>query len=139
MAAEPLADHLDRRHRPRIVHAGGAEHSDSADVLALDNDEAMIATLAQVVARQLTVRQTEELVKQLLTASAQPDEAPAQPAPSRAADSQLTHMENRFRAVLGTRVNLSRNRDGAGRLIVHFYSDEELSQLFQVIAGDDEL
>lgn len=128
---------------PRPVQAALMEGQISAGharaLLALDNDEAMIATLAQVVARQLTVRQTEELVKQLLTASAQPDEAPAQPAPSRAADSQLTHMENRFRAVLGTRVNLSRNRDGAGRLIVHFYSDEELSQLFQVIAGDDEL
>ena len=51
----------------------------------------------------------------------------------------VQYLAERFRAVLGTRVNLSRNRDGTGRLIVHFYSDEELSQLFQVIAGDDEL
>jgi ParB family chromosome partitioning protein len=53
-------------------------------------------------------------------------------------DSQLAQMENHFRSILGTRVNLSRNRDGSGRLVVHFYSDEELSQIYQLIAGDDE-
>jgi ParB family chromosome partitioning protein len=47
-------------------------------------------------------------------------------------------MENHFRSILGTRVNLSRNRDGSGRLVVHFYSDEELAQIYQLIAGDDE-
>jgi ParB family chromosome partitioning protein len=83
------------------------------------------------------VRQTEEVVKQMALQATQPApvEQKKQP-PSN--DSQLGHMENRFRSVLGTRVNLSRNRDGSGRLVVHFYSDEELAQLYQLIAGDDE-
>jgi ParB family chromosome partitioning protein len=83
------------------------------------------------------VRQTEELVKQLAmqAAKALAEEQKKEPESN---DSQLAHMENRFRSVLGTRVNLNRNRDGSGRLVVHFYSDEELSQLYLLIAGDDE-
>jgi ParB family transcriptional regulator, chromosome partitioning protein len=106
-------------------------------LLALPDQDAMKAALELVFSRGLSVRQTEELVKQMLAKAAQEpveEEKKAQPAN----DSQLAHMENHFRSVLGTRVNLSRNRDGSGRLVVHFYSDEELSQLYQLIAGDDE-
>jgi ParB family chromosome partitioning protein len=109
-------------------------------LLALPDQEAMLAALEQVQARNLSVRQTEELVRQMLAkVEAQADEAaPVEPEAPPAADSQITHMENRFRAVLGTRVNLSRNRDGSGRLTVHFFSDEELSQLYLLIAGEDD-
>lgn len=113
-------------------------------LLALPDHDTMQAALAQLFTRGLSVRQTEELVKQMLMQAAQPtpaaekeeekEEKQAEPTN----DSQLAHMENHFRSVLGTRVNLNRNRDGSGKLVVHFYSDEELSQLYQLIAGDDE-
>ena len=54
------------------------------------------------------------------------------------ADAHLAHLENRFRAFLGTRVNLARNKDGSGRLVVHFYSEEDLNNLYQLIAGDED-
>jgi ParB family chromosome partitioning protein len=109
-------------------------------LLALPDHDSMLAALAQLLARGLSVRQTEELVKQMLLQAAQPASAEeqAQKTEEPANDSQLAHMENHFRSVLGTRVNLNRNRDGSGKLVVHFYSDEELSQLYQLIAGDDE-
>lgn len=105
-------------------------------LLSLPNADLMRLALEQILARGLSVRQTEELVKQLAAAATQPAKAEQKKQPE--SDSQLAHMENHFRSVLGTRVNLSRNRDGSGRLVVHFYSDEELSQLYQLIAGDDE-
>jgi uncharacterized membrane protein YobD (UPF0266 family) len=40
--------------------------------------------------------------------------------------------------VLGTRVNLSRNANGSGRLTIHFYNDDDLEQLYQLITGGDE-
>ena len=110
-------------------------------LLALPDQEAMKVAVEQIYARGLSVRQTEELVKQMLMKSAQEAEAEESQVDEKAEpeyDSQLAHMENHFRSVLGTRVNLSRNRDGSGRLVVHFYSDEELGQLYQLIAGDDE-
>lgn len=106
-------------------------------LLGLPNENLIRLALEQVVSRGLSVRQTEELVKQL---TAQISEAATAEAKTQETgeESQLSHMENHFRSILGTRVNLSRNRDGSGKLVVHFYSDEELSQIYQLIAGDDE-
>lgn len=106
-------------------------------LLALPNADLMLMALDHILNRGLSVRQTEELVKQL-TQRAEEAAPTAAKQPEPAADSQLAHMENNFRSILGTRVNLNRNRDGSGRLIVHFYSDEELSQIYQLIAGEDE-
>lgn len=106
-------------------------------LLGLPDADLIRVALEQVLSRGLSVRQTEELVKQMALQATKPTtEAPKKkPAGD---DSQLAQMENHFRSILGTRVNLSRNRDGSGRLVVHFYSDEELSQIYQLIAGDDE-
>jgi ParB family chromosome partitioning protein len=107
-------------------------------LLGLPDTDLIRLALEQVIARGLSVRQTEELVRQLtLQASKPTTEEPKAKPPND--DPQVAHMENHFRSILGTRVNLSRNRDGSGRLVVHFYSDEELAQIYQLIAGDDEL
>ena len=105
-------------------------------LLALSEPSLMSQALERVLAYDLSVRQTEELVKRLLQPA--PEEPPAQ-TPQPEADSYLSHLENRFRAALGTRVSLTRNRDGSGRLIVHFYNDEDLDNIYRLIAGDEEL
>jgi ParB family chromosome partitioning protein len=38
-------------------------------------------------------------------------------------------LEDRLRSALGTKVKLHRNRKGAGQVVIHFYSDEELEAL----------
>ena len=105
-------------------------------LLGLPNADLMRVALEQILSRGLSVRQTEELVKQLALQVTKPT-TPEPSKPTASEDSQLAHMENHFRSILGTRVNLNRNRDGSGRLVVHFYSDEELAQIYQLIAGDD--
>ncbi len=97
-------------------------------LLALPTPESQLAALATVRKKALSVRQTEELVRRLLTA----------PAPKRSQPSispELYALEQEFRETLGTKVNLYRNRKGRGRLIVHFYSEEELQTIYDVIVG----
>jgi ParB family chromosome partitioning protein len=48
------------------------------------------------------------------------------------ADPETEHIEEAFRQALGTRVRLLRGRRG-GRLVIHFYSDEELQGLYEAI------
>ena len=38
-------------------------------------------------------------------------------------------LEDRLRNSFGTKIKLHRNRNGSGRLIIYFYSDEELETL----------
>ena len=109
-------------------------------LLSLDDAAQMDALLAMIIQRDLTVRQTETLVKKLLDAPARPPaEDPVQPSSDPEFHAHLTHMENRFRNALGTRVALNRNADGSGRLVVHFYSDADLDALYRLIAGAEEM
>lgn len=106
-------------------------------LLALPDADAMNDALARILARSLSVRQTEELVKRMLLAP----EPAAAPEPEPAQETHVRFLESRFRAALGTRVTLNRSANGSGRLIVHFYSDEDLDSLYRLIAADagDEL
>ncbi len=84
-----------------------------------------------IIARELTVRQTEALVKQVLD-----------PEPSKPKRPPLTpndkSMMVRFESKLGTKVELNRTDEDAGRITIHFYSQEELQAIFNAILGEDE-
>lgn len=90
----------------------------------------------EIITRNLTVRQAEKLVSD----SVEPPKAKAaEPEPlSQQLQTHLAHLENRFRSVLGTKVNLNRNADGSGRLVVHFFNDSDLDAIFHVITGQSE-
>jgi ParB family chromosome partitioning protein len=75
-----------------------------------------------------SVRQTEELVRRLR-------EPRTAAAPSRRVlDPDLERVEDELRRRLGTKVTLTRSRKG-GRIIIEFYSDEELGQLYDRLIG----
>jgi ParB family chromosome partitioning protein len=97
-------------------------------LLALPTTEAQIAALKTVAGKDLSVRQTEELVRRLL----------AEPPPRKAEEPvppEAQALEEEFRDTLGTKVNLYRNRKGRGRLVIHFYSEEELQAIYDLIVG----
>ena len=83
------------------------------------------AALAVVLERQLSVRQTEELVRR------KRPEAPQEPE-RRPLGHDLQDLEAQLRGVLATKVGIVRTRRG-GRLVIDFYSDEELDRLYSII------
>jgi ParB family chromosome partitioning protein len=44
-------------------------------------------------------------------------------------------LEDRFREALGTKVQLFRSQRG-GRLVIHFYSEEDLQALYDLMVRD---
>jgi ParB family chromosome partitioning protein len=95
-------------------------------MLALEDDEELMQrALKTVIKQQLNVRQTEELVRRLRTLPASPKATRTVPAETRA-------LEAEFAQALGTKVNLSRSKKG-GRLTIHFYSEEELQGLYEIM------
>ena len=91
---------------------------------AITIPELQRAVLAVVLERQLSVRQTEELVRR------KRDEGPARARRSLSHD--LQDLEAQLRGVLATKVGIVRTRRG-GRLVIDFYSDEELDRLYSII------
>jgi ParB family chromosome partitioning protein len=88
--------------------------------------ELQMAALAIVLERQLSVRQTEELVRRR--------RRQARPDPQIAPEEDLAELENRLRGLLATKVAITRTRRG-GRISIDFGSDEELERLIGWIIG----
>jgi ParB family chromosome partitioning protein len=99
-------------------------------LLGLEQAEAQEAALKTVLKRELNVRQTEELVRRLLGLRQQEPRAAQEVSPETRA------LETRFREALGTKVNLTRQGD-RGRIVIHFYSEEELDALYERIIGSE--
>jgi ParB family chromosome partitioning protein len=86
--------------------------------------------LDSVIGQELSVRQTEELVRRLR----EPKPAPREEAPARQSDPDLERVEEELRRALGTKVSLARSRRG-GRIVIEYYSDEELGRLYERLTG----
>lgn len=99
-------------------------------LLGLEQAEAQEAALKTVLKRGLSVRQTEELVRRLLGLRREERQPKREPSPETRA------LESRFREALGTRVSLKRSGE-RGRIVIYFYSDEELDALYERIIGSE--
>jgi len=95
-------------------------------LLGLEQAEAQEAALKTVLKHGLNVRQTEELVRRLLGQDREEQR------PAREVSPETRALEARFREALGTKVNLTRSGKG-GRVVIYFYSDEELDALYERI------
>ena len=92
---------------------------------AITLPELQRAVLQVVLERGLSVRQTEELVRR------KREETPAV-RERRALSPDLADLEAQLRGILATKVGIVRTRKG-GRLVIDFYSDEELDRLYSII------
>jgi ParB family transcriptional regulator, chromosome partitioning protein len=97
-------------------------------LLALPTAAAQSDALQTVLAQDLSVRQTEEFVRRRIG-----QQPVTPPRPTQAPE--ITAIEDRLRSALGAKVKLRRNGE-SGTVVIHFYSDEELSNLVAQIAGD---
>ncbi len=99
-------------------------------LLALDDEERQTAALQLVLSKGLNVRQTEELVRRL----SQPSDTTQRSALGVSMMSpEQRALEDEFRQALGTKVRLQRSKQGGGRLIVQFYSEEELQAVYEIV------
>ena len=109
---------------------GAISEGHGRTLLTLLTPESQSAALHTILKYGLNVRQTEELVRKL---SGQRPEKPPKILPS----PEILALEERLRRRLGTRVNLNHRRKG-GSLVIHYYSEEELNALVDLILGDQE-
>lgn len=102
-------------------------------LLGLEHASAQEAALKTVLKKDLNVRQTEELVRRLLGLRRKDGEQ----RPAREVSPEMRALETHFRETLGTKVNLTRSGEG-GRIVIYFYSEEELDALYGRIVGSEQ-
>jgi ParB family transcriptional regulator, chromosome partitioning protein len=121
---------LDLEPRVQAALVAGAiteGHARAIAGLPLELQPRIATTVAE---QELSVRQTEELVRRLR----EPRPTAAVPDATKRPDPELERVEDELRRHLGTKVTLARSRKG-GRIIIEFYSDEELGQLYDRLIG----
>ena len=105
-------------------------HGRALGGLSVEHQEHVLGT---VIKQGLSVRQTEELVRRL-----REPRIPSAPADTSARrDPDLERVEEELRRALGTKVSLARSRRG-GRIVIEYYSDEELGRLYDRLTGGTE-
>ncbi len=109
---------------------GAISEGHARALLGLDSPEMQVAALREVVKRALSVRGAEEMVRRLNEAAQAAGEEAAGTKPQK--DAQTTALEDDLRRALGTKVELFRSSRG-GRVVIYFYSDEELEGIYGTI------
>ena len=114
-----------------VLASGQITEGHARALLAVNDDlDALKLVLKRIITQRLSVRQTEELVRRLST-------VPASPKASRTVSPETRKLEESFSRSLGTKVNLTRSKKG-GRITIHFYSEEELQNLYDRFVNQDE-
>jgi ParB family chromosome partitioning protein len=107
--------------------AGTLSMGHARALLALPDEQAQRRVAREVIARSLSVRETEAMVRKETT--------PVDPAPETSADPNTRAAEEQLRTALGTRVRIIRRRRG-GRIEIDFTSEDELQRLFERLTDD---
>ena len=116
---------------PQIIQAALAEgritEGHARALLALPTAQAQHAALQSILNQDLNVRQTEELIRQLIGKRiSRPTKPEGQP--------EIKDLEDRLCHRLGTKVTLRHGKKG-GTVTIHYYSDEELDSLVSQLLG----
>jgi len=113
----------------KAVEAGAMTAGHGVALLGLPTVAQQLVALERVIKERWSVRQTEEWVRARAT-----EAGTRQPRrPAAATDPETRAVEEEFRRALGTKVVLTRVKDG-GRLTIEFYSSEELEALRRRLA-----
>jgi ParB family chromosome partitioning protein len=112
------------------VASGRLSTGHARALLSLPNEADQRGAARDVIARSLSVRETESLVKKIVEEGA-PAAEPAEPKP---VDVHTRAAEDRLRLVLGTRVRIVR-QGPRGRIEIDFGSEDELIRLYEQLTA----
>ena len=98
-------------------------------LLPLSAPEIQTSAMNQIISLNLSVRQTESLVKKLLIAKK------PKPKVKKSIPAELAALQTEFEQSLGTHVNIKKGPKG-GQVVIHFYSDEELQAIYDAIVSE---
>lgn len=96
-------------------------------LLALDTTTEQKEVAKEVIENNLSVRETENLVKNLTTEKKKDEQKE-----SKSRDPNIIAIEDRLRKSLGTEVSVKQEED-RGEIIIEYYSDEELTRLLEFL------
>jgi len=115
---QPICDAVDQK----VITAGHARA-----LLPLKDTQQLAAVFSQVTAKQLSVRQTEALVRRVLSRKPRPA----------APDEALRNIQETMQKLLATRVNI-RGRVNRGVIEISYFNQEDLLRILGILNAQDQ-
>lgn len=110
----------------------GELSSGHARTLIPVEDEDLQAMLARkIVSEKLSVRDAERLVKSALS----PKKTEVKEV-DKMVEAAYQALEDKLKIITGTKVNITRNKKGRGKIEIEYYSKEELDRIINIISGN---
>lgn len=113
------------------LSAGTITEGHARALAGLTEESAQLGLLRSVTSRQLSVRQTEELVRRWRADAGQPARTGRHRLP---ASPELERITAGLRTALATKVNVTPGRKG-GRITIDYYDDDDLGRIYERLTG----
>jgi len=110
----------------KAVRDGGISMGHARAIIGLEHVEQQLYVFRETMQRGLSVRQVEQMVKDMGTAkepTATPAKAPGKLAPA------YKRIEDNMASHFSTRVKLDRKKSGKGTVVIEFYNDDDLGRI----------
>jgi ParB family chromosome partitioning protein len=109
----------------KAIRAGKISEGHGRALLPIENSELALFVLRKIIAEDLSVRDTEKIVAEIMK-SKNSDKASLE-----AVDPNIRRLEEELRQMIGCRVSLRSKRKG-GTLTINYDSDEDLERLINI-------
>lgn len=96
-------------------------------ILAISDEAMQMSVAAKVFDEKLSVRETEKLVKSVLEPT-----APKKTETNTAEDAIYQNLEEKMKAIVGTKVSINRKKNNKGKIEIEYYSQEELERIIEL-------
>ena len=115
------------------LNSGKISTGHALAILALRKSLQMMTLHQKVIREELSVRQTEALVKKY-SESFNNNLKVTEVTPKH---SELAQIENELISLLGTKVVINKNKNSKGKIQIEFYSDDDFNRIFEIISNSE--
>lgn len=113
--------------RTRVISAGHGRA-----LLSLKDEDSIKEAVKLIVDRNLSVRQTEALVKGALSKP-----RPPKAKPDEVLKAHMNSLAQKIAAALGRKCSIEPEADGAGKITLEFFDSDDLEELLTTLCGED--
>ena len=115
------------------LNSGKISTGHALAILALRKSLQMMTLHQKVVREELSVRQTEALVKKYSESFKNNLKVKI----VALKQSDVIHIENELISLLGTKVAIKKNQKGKGKIQIEFYSENDFQRILEIISGSE--
>lgn len=113
-----------------LVITGELSSGHARTLIPVEDADLQAMLARKIIAEKLSVRDAERLVKSALKPAAEKAKVDTQ------LESAYLSMVERLKTIIGTNVNITRNKKGRGKIEIEYYSKDELDRIIDLISGN---